>query len=373
MNQLDLFDRWQRFADWLAANSTELLTALGIGLAIMAVLYGVRAFGRRLLGGDKARGWRKVFASTLARTNLFFMTMVSIRLVVTQLDLPERTIGLINILFVAAVAFQIAIWVRALIIGWIEHRVGAGEEHRTLGTAIGLIRVLVTIAAFLIAIIVVLDNAGVNVTGLVAGLGIGGIAIGLAAQGIFSDLFAALAIIFDRPFRKGDTINVGGGTGGQTGTVENIGLKTTRIRALDGELVAYGNAELLKMRIHNFALMDHRRIVMHFGVTYETDPDLLEAIPKEVQAIIDAQDHAKFDRSHLMGFGASSLDYETVYIVDSPEFPVFAHARHGIMLALIKRFAELGINFAYPTQTTYTAAPDGTLVMPWAPPRAEKD
>jgi small-conductance mechanosensitive channel len=372
VNQLDLFDRWRRFSDWIAANSIELLTALGIAAAIVALLVGLRALIRRKLGGPEASGWRKILAGIFGRTNLFFIVMVAAKLVMTQVDLPANTTRFINILFIAATALQLAIWTRALIIGWIEHRVGAGEEHRTLGTAIGLIRVLVTIVVFAIAIVVVFDNLGVNVTGLVAGLGIGGIAIGLAAQGIFSDLFAALAIIFDRPFRKGDTINVGGAPGGQTGTVENIGLKTTRVRALDGELVAYGNAELLKMRIHNYALMQHRRIVLHFGVTYETAPELLEKIPGEVQAIIEAQDHASFDRSHLMGFGASSLDYETIYIVDSPEFPVFAHARHGIMLALIKRFAELGINFAYPTQTTYTAAPDGTLVMPWPPGMAKE-
>lgn len=372
MDGNSLFDRWRRFSEWASANSTELLVGLGIGIGIVILLIGVRGLGRRICGGEQARGLRKVVEGVLARTNLFFIIMVAARVVSTQVPLPEGIARIIAVLFVAATAFQVAIWVRAAIIGWIEHRVGAGEEHRTLGTAIGLIRVLVTIAAFLIATIVILDNLGVNVTGLVAGLGIGGIAIGLAAQGIFSDLFAALAIIFDRPFRKGDSINVGGGTTGQTGTVENIGLKTTRIRALDGELVAYGNAELLKMRIHNYAMLDHRRVLMRFGVTYETSPDLLEAIPREIQAIVEAQEHAAFDRCHLMAFGASSLDYETVFGVTSAEYAVFMETRQAVMLAILRRFDELGVAFAYPTQTTYTAAPDGTLVMPWPPTMAAK-
>ncbi len=373
MDGNSLLDRWRRFADWATANSTDLLIGLGIGIVIIAALIGLRGLGRRICGGKNAHGWRKVIEGILARTNLFFIIMVAAKVVSGQVPLPGGVARIINVLFVAATAFQVAIWTRALIVGWIEHRVGAGEEHRTLGTAIGLIRVLVTVAAFLIAIIVILDNLGVNVTGLVAGLGIGGIAIGLAAQGIFSDLFAALAIIFDRPFRKGDTINVGGGTTGQTGTVENIGLKTTRIRALDGELVAYGNAELLKMRIHNYAMQDHRRVVMRFGVTYETPPDLLHSIPGELRTIIDACDRARFDRSHLMGFGASSLDFETVYIIDSADYLTFAEARHEIMLATLKRFSTLGIAFAYPTQTTYTAAPDGTLIMPWPPSLAKAE
>ena len=132
-------------------------------------------------------------------------------------------------MFVISAAFQAAVWARELVLGYVEHRVGADEQHSTLGSAVGIIRLLVTVALFAIAIILILDNVGVNVTGLIAGLGIGGIAIGLAAQGIFSDLFAALSIIFDKPFRRGDVIRIEG----VQGHVEDIGLKTTRIRVAD--------------------------------------------------------------------------------------------------------------------------------------------
>ena len=361
----NLFENWRRFIAWFGGHGPEIATAFAIGLLVVVALIAVRALGRRMLGGAQATGWRQVVDGIFARTNLFFIIMVAAKLVALQLDLPKRLADGVNILFVIATAFQVAVWTRALIIGSIEQRVGQGEEHRTLGTAMGLIRVLVTIAAFLIAIIVVLDNAGVNVTGLVAGLGIGGIAIGLAAQGIFSDLFAALAIIFDRPFRKGDTINVGGGPNSITGTVENIGLKSTRVRSVDGEMVAFGNAELLKQRLHNFALQERRRVVMRFGLRYETTPDLLDTVPRELKAIIEAQAHASFERSHMTGFGPSSVDYETVYSVDTPDFATFAQIRHEVMLAILRRFAELGIAFAYPAQISYTAAPDGNLVMPW--------
>jgi small-conductance mechanosensitive channel len=357
--------RW--LVRWFSNNSTELLTALGVGFGILLVLIGLRWLARRLLGGGKADGWRGVFEKTVARTRLYFLIPLAAKLASEQQDFPSRVSGLIDFIFTIAAALQVAIWARALVIGFIEQKVGAGENHRTLGTAMGLIRVLVTAAAFMIAGIVILDNLGVDVTGLVAGLGIGGIAIGLAAQGIFGDLFAALAIIFDRPFRKGDTINVGGGTAGFVGTVENIGLKTTRLRSLDGELVAFGNADLLKNRLHNYALLQRRRVLMHFGVRYETPPDLLDKIPDIVREVVEAQETTSFDRCHAYLFAASSIDFETVYFVDALDFETFASRRHAVMLGILRRFSEQGIGFAYPTQTTYTAGPDGELVMPWPP------
>jgi len=365
--QPDLFTNWRRLVAWASEHSGEIAAAIGLGLLFILVMIGIRGLGRRMLGGAQATGWRKVFEGILARTYLFFIIAAAAKLVSLQVALPTRIGHAINFVFVAAAALQVAIWTRALVIGSIERRVGEGEEHRALGTAMGLIRGLVTVAAFLIAIIVILDNVGVNVTGLVAGLGIGGIAIGLAAQGIFSDLFAALAIIFDRPFRKGDTINVGGGLTGQIGTVEHIGLKTTRLRSLDGELVAYGNAELLKMRLHNYAMQERRRVVMLLGVRYETAPDLLDAIPGEIRAIIEAQEQTTFDRSHMIAFAPSAIDFETVYFVETADFNAFADIRHRVMLAIVRRFAELGIQHGYPTQTVYSAGPDGRHVMPWPP------
>ena len=182
--------------------------------------------------------------------------------------------GAIHIAFVIAACLQAAIWARELILGLVHHRVGGAEEGSTLGSAIGIIRLLVTVALFAIAIILILDNLGVNVTGLVAGLGIGGIAIGLAAQGIFSDLFAALSIIFDKPFRKGDVISFGSPP--TTGIVEHIGLKSTRVRSLGGEEVVMANTKLLEQQLQNWALVGRRRAVMAFGVVYQTPADLLE-------------------------------------------------------------------------------------------------
>jgi small-conductance mechanosensitive channel len=220
----------------------------------------------------------------------------------------------------------------------------------------------VTVTLFAIAVILILDNLGVNVTGLIAGLGIGGIAIGLAAQGIFSDLFAALSILFDKPFRRGDTISFDQ----TTGTVERIGLKSTRIRSVNGEEVIVSNANLLNARLQNMTRLEHRRVLMVLNLVYNTPVERLAALPEELKGIVERQPGARFDRAHLTAFAASSIDLELVFFADAPDYASFMNARQAVMLGILRRFAELGVDFAYPTQTTFTAAPDGRLIMPYA-------
>jgi small-conductance mechanosensitive channel len=354
-------------ARWISGNIVDITIAALAGLVIALLLLGVRSLGCHLLAkGDGKLQWRVIFGRVLAKTSLFFIIMCSAELVAEHADTPPAILRAINVVFVIAAALQAAIWARELILGFVEHRVGPEEEHSTLGSAIGIIRLLVSVALFAIAIILILDNLGVNVTGLVAGLGIGGIAIGLAAQGIFSDLFAALSIIFDKPFRRGDTISFGSPP--TTGTVEQIGLKTTRIRALNGEQVVVSNANLLNQQLQNFALLHRRRAQMNFGVIYQTAPDLLARIPLEVKQVVEAQPLATFERCHAFQFAPSSIDFELIFYVESEDMAEFMSTRQAVMLGMMRRFADLGVEFAYPTQTTFTAAPDGTLVMPYAPP-----
>jgi small-conductance mechanosensitive channel len=348
---------------WLAGNSVDILIAALIGVAIGLALLAVRSLGCKWLkAGEKGTRWRIIFARMLARTTIFFIVMASAMLVAENAETPPAIFRVINVLFVIAAAFQAAIWVRELILGFIEHRVGPDEAHSILGSAVGIIRLLVTVALFAIAIILIFDNLGVNVTGLVAGLGIGGIAIGLAAQGIFSDLFAALSIIFDKPFRRGDGIRFEN----TTGTVEQIGLKTTRIRSLDGQEVIVSNAKLLEMQLHNFTNLEHRRIVLTLGVVYQTDLDLLSRIPTLIRGIVEAHDRTNLVRCGLTGFGPSSLDFELQFDVHSADWEEVFATRAAICLEILKAFRDHKIDFAYPTQTTFTAAPDGSLVMPYA-------
>jgi len=350
---------------WLSGNSVNLLLGLAAGIVVALILIGIRSIGCKLI--ERGRGelhWRIIFARVVAKTKLFFIVMVSAKLVVEVADTPPALTSIVNFLFVVAATLQAAIWARELIVGYVEHRVGPETEHSTLGSAVGIIRLLVTVALFAIAIILILDNLGVNVTGLVAGLGIGGIAIGLAAQGIFSDLFAALSIIFDKPFRKGDMISFGNPP--TTGMVQHIGLKSTRLRSIGGEEVVMANTKLLEQQLQNWTLLRKRRVVMTFGLVYQTSPELLAQVPLEVKEIVESQPLAEFDRCHAFQFGPSSIDFELVFHVDSMEIDDTMAVRQAIVVGMLRRFAELGVEFAYPTQTTFTAAPDGTLVMPYA-------
>jgi small-conductance mechanosensitive channel len=350
--------------DWLSSNSADIGLAIVAATVIALLLVGVRSLGQRLVrNGTEDAQWRTIFGRVLAKTSLFFIIMCALQLVVSQTDAPHAIRRASEILFIVAAALQAAIWGRELILGLVHQRVGEAEAHSTLGSAIGIIRLLVTITLFAIALILILANIGVNVTGLVAGLGIGGIAIGLAAQGIFSDLFAALSIIFDRPFRKGDAIRVGV----VTGTVEYIGLKTTRIRSLDGEQVVISNAKLLAEQLHNFSNLERRRFVLRFGLVYRLPKDRLSEVPAIVRREIEAREGTRFIRCGAVAFGASSLDFEAVFEIDGADFePAFA-TRHAILLAILEAFAREEIALAYPTQTSFTAAPDGTHIMPYPP------
>ena len=363
MRAPDFQAMWRDTADWFAVHYMQILIAIGAAVVIYLLLATLKGLGKRYKGsrGDTI-GYTNVLGRTVAKTTHFFMVMVSARLVAGYADAPPVVYRTIVFLFTIATVLQGAIWAREVILGLIERRTLAEDgQGETLANAMGLIRVLVTVALFAIAGIVVLDNLGVNVTGLVAGLGIGGLAIGLAAQGIFSDLFAALSIIFDKPFRRGESISYDT----TTATVEKIGLKSTRLRALTGEKKVISNANLLQKEITSYHTLDHRRLKFAIGVIYQTAPDVAEQIPDILKGIVDDLG-GTFVRSGFVGFGASSLDFELEFEVYLPGWDDIYNIRHNIGLAILRQFNERGIEFAYPTQTTFTAAPDGRMIMPYA-------
>jgi len=358
----DLRQFWDQTLAWIGSHYVSITIACAIGAVIVVALYGLRTLGTRLCRRKHLGHWPRIIGRAISRTNLFFIVMLAAKIVSGYAQPPAVVFDTVRFLFTVAAAFQAAIWIRELVIGIVEHR--AGDEagsYSTLGSAIGIIRLLVTSACFIIALLLILDNVGVNITGLVASLGIGGIAIGLAAQGIFSDLFASLAIIFDKPFRRGDTVN----WDKTTGTVESIGLKTTRVRSTAGEEVIISNTNLLNKELRNLAHTLRRRVTLMLSVTYQTPPAVLARIPDTIKGIVTAQEKAAFVHCWLVNFAASSLDYELIFDVVDEDGEVFNRVRHEVCLAIIETFAREGIDFAYPTQTTYTAAPDGTLVLPY--------
>ena len=347
---------------WFQTHWLQIIIAGAIGTGIFLALHAARALGQRLCHeGPGPSGWGTVFGKAIAKTGNFFIVMVAVKLVEGYAGAPAEVATTINFLFTVAAVFQAAIWAREIILGSIEHR--TASEHysgEALLSAMGLIRLLVTLVLFAVALVVVLDNLGVNVTGLVAGLGVGGIAIGLAAQGIFADLFAALAIIFDRPFRRGDSITYDG----NSGAVEGIGLKSTRIRGIDGEERIISNKNLLNKEILNNTLRNHRRAKFVIGVSYWTAPELCSRIPAMLQEIVEANGKT-FIRAGFTGFGDSSLDFEVQFDSDGPDYKTFYDGRTAVGIAILQRFNDEKIDIAFPTQTTLTAAPDGSLVMPY--------
>lgn len=356
----DLQRYWDLSVAWVNSHWLQIGIAIGAGLLIYFVLSMARSFA--LKHAQSAEGemtLTHIAGRVIHKTKSTVLAIVAIRMVAAYAQPPAVIMQLIQFVFTVAVVLQVAIWAREIVLGLIQRRAAEGNNE-TLSNAMGIIRLLISIALFAIAAIVILDNMGVNVTGLIAGLGIGGIAIGLAAQGIFSDLFASLSIIFDRPFRVGETIKYDT----STATVERIGLKSTRLRSLNGELLVISNTNLLSKEITNFAHLHRRRITFKIGVIYQTTPEMLRDLPAllEAQVVAGGQE---FIRSSFLSFGPSSLDFELLFDVFSDEFDEVAAARTDVAIRLFDAMTRAGYSFAYPTQTSFTAAPDGTMIMPY--------
>ena len=333
--------------NWFAVNSAELPVAMAVAAGIVLFMLGLRLGGSWLVAHDPdCHHWRGVIGRVLQKTTILFMVATALDIVATYAAVPMRIERLLDILFIIAFALQGAIWARELILGVISRRAGEDPSETAVGNALSIIRVLVSVALFAIAIIVILDNLGVNVTALIAGFGIGGIAIGLAAQGIFSDLFAALSILFDKPFKRGDTIQYDQ----TTGTVERIGLKTTRLRSLNGELVVMANTKLLEREIHNFAGGRSRRCSLPFGLIYQTDPDQLEKVQSLAKGAVESRKGCKFTRCAILRFGPSSIDFELIFDVGthrSEQGCRRPHRRRPRRAALVRR-ARAGVRLSDP-------------------------
>jgi small-conductance mechanosensitive channel len=328
---------------WLVSHSLQILIGGIGGVLIVIALVAARKIGAKLCQVQGASHWRVTIGRILRRTSTFFIVTLAAELVARYAEAPPTVGRTVHFYFVIATVLQAAVWVRELILNLVEHRAGPEADHSTLGSAIGIIRLLVNVALFTVALIVILDNLGVNVTGLVAGLGIGGIAIGLAAQGIFSDLFAALSILFDKPFRRGDAIK----WDNTQGTVETIGLKSTRIRSVTGEEVVISNTNLLSKELHNLARLDRRRVVLKIGLAYQTPPEICAQIPDIVGEIVAKLGKCTLIRCGMIGFGQSTLDFEIQFDVHSEIFKVVFDTQSRFCIALLERFNREGIAFSY--------------------------
>ncbi len=317
---------------WFDQNRDGLLIGLVVAVAIVGFMLVLRSFGRRSVAQDPLGwGWRSVIGRVFAKTSVLFMVLAAADVVSSYADTPHKIGRLIEIAFTIAFALQGAVWGRELILGLIGRKVAEENGTGALGNAMAIIRLLISVTLFAIAGILILDNLGVNVTALVAGLGIGGIAIGLAAQGIFADLFAALSILFDKPFKRGDTIRYDN----STGTVERIGLKTTRLRSITGEQLVMANTKLLEREIHNLAEAKARRITLYLAIGGQISAEAVDIVGSAAEAAVTAQKGCKPVRCALSGAGGGSLAFDLVYDDSSRDADRLAGNRAAILRALI--------------------------------------
>ncbi len=351
---------------WIDSHTIQIVTGTLGGAVIVGLLHGLKLLGRYLCREKfSASHWPAIIGRALGKTRLWFMIGVAAEIVTVTGKAPPEVAAPVHALFVVTSGLQAAVWVRALILGLVDYRAGGTDSTGNLQSATGLIRVLVTAGLFILAVILILSNLGVNVTGLVAGLGIGGIAIGLAAQGIFSDLFAALSVLFDKPFKKGDMVRFDQ----SQGTVEAIGLKSTRIRAISGEEIVISNANLLNKELRNLTAVDTRRYFQTLSLVHQTPPEMCERLPTLLKEVVESVPDCVFSRCGLDTFAPSSLDFLLIYEINGDDASDAMDRKHLVNTRILKAFQEHGVAFAYPTQTTYTAAPDGTLVMPYFEPK----
>jgi small-conductance mechanosensitive channel len=284
------------------------------------------------------------------RFHIYFMSAISLAITDSVMELPGTLSAFIKIVFILAAVLQVAEWIQEFAISAIRRNVARSSgDARALASAFNIIKWFISAAIWSVALLLILDNVGADVTALLAGLGIGGIAIGIAAQGVFRDLFSSLSIVIDKPFQVGDTVRYGD----SWGAIEDIGLKTTRIRAKSGEQLIISNTNLLEHEIHNMARMARRRIETQFGFIYQTDPELAERVPEIVAKIVKTVQAVEFERCGMSGFGPSSIDYTLVFFSLQPDFNRSMAAQSRVLMALFKGLQEEGLEFAYPTQTVF--------------------
>jgi small-conductance mechanosensitive channel len=329
--------------DWFAANNLGLLIGGIVAAAVVAGLLFLRWIGLRACERDPEHlTWRSIIGRALSRTSMAFVVVAAADAFGTYANLPRPLERIVDIAFIIAFALQGAVWARELILGMISRRVAGADGGSALVNAMAIIRLLVSVTAFAIAIILILDNLGINVTALVAGLGVGGIAIGLAAQGIFSDLFAALSILFDRPFKKGDTIRYDQ----STGTVERIGLKTTRLRSMTGEQLIMANTKLLEREIHNLAQAKARRITVYLAIGGEKSVETVDIVSAAAERAVSEQKGCKLVRCVLSGAGAGAFAFDLVYDDASKDNDVLARNKSAILRSLIEQLGQHELTLA---------------------------
>jgi len=331
---------------------------LDYGVCLVVLLMGcvvIRIFKRIIL--ERMHKWAEATVTTfddflikivktivvpLSYVGVFYLSINTLTLV----PLLRKVVGIVGM---AAVTIAIARFITAFVEYGFDVYIKSRKENLTLKASLDGTLKIVRLLVWGIAVVFFLDNLGFKISAVIAGLGIGGVAVALAAQAVLGDLFSYFAILFDRPFEVGDFIIVGD----YLGVVEHVGIKTTRISSLGGEQIVFSNTDLTNSRVRNYKRMRKRRVAFRLGVVYSTPLEKLKEIPKIIEKIIKNIDDTIFDRAHFFSYGDFSLIYEIVYYVNGGDYNKYMDIQQEINFAINKEFNDRGIEFAYPTQTLY--------------------
>jgi small-conductance mechanosensitive channel len=343
------FDQWRdapifhnSLTAWLIAGSVASI----VFIVLLALRMVVRRYAERLRKTDRTE-ILEIPMLALSRTTLLFMLIVALCIGGQSLKLGAELQRVVASALMIGLFWQIGLWFATAVRAWVEgRRAHSTEDDRAALGSLDIIRFIASVVIWSLVLLLTLDNLGVNITALVAGLGVGGIAVALATQNVLGDLFASLSIALDRPFVVGDFLAVDT----FLGSVENIGIKSTRLRSLDGEQIILSNGDLLKSRVRNYGRMVERRVQFTVGVAYTTPVAQLEQIPAWIRGFVTRQKDTRFDRSHFVKHGNSALEFETVYYVLTADFNRYMDIQQSINLDIHRRFGEEGIAFAVTTQ-----------------------
>jgi len=331
------------------------LLALAVTLVAGAAMLCLRRVVLRRVAALARGSQTKVddfLATMLSRTYFLFIAVFALYFGSGFLDLSNKRELFVSRVAVAALLLQLAIWGDVGLRAWRDQVRAGGDGERRASRSV--LCFMLRLALWTIVTLMVLDNFGINITTLVASLGVGGIAVALATQNILGDLFASLSIMLDKPFEIGDFIIVGD----VLGSVEHIGLKTTRLRGLGGEQVVFSNGDLLKSRIHNHKRMETRRVAFILRVAYGTSEEQLCRVSRIIREIISAKPNVDFERAHFFRWSEWSLDFEVVYHFRSPDYVLHMDAQQDIFLEIYRRFQQESIPFAHPLSIVRLAEPD---------------
>lgn len=350
---MDKIEKWFSLSYWQSFLKHEQWVNVAVVAVITVIVYILLKFLLHFISTHLDK-WadskhQKIYSfaiEMLGRTRRLLLFIFSLLIALKFIELPEDWQQALSHGWFITLTLQLSLWLDGVVRLWLD---SVRSDPSTLRNPVTttVLGIMMRLLVWVMALLSILGNMGVDITALIASLGVGGIAIALAIQTLLSDLFASLSIGFDKPFEIGDFVVFDD----VAGTVEHIGLRTTRIRSLGGEQIVLANNILLQQTIHNYKRMEERRIVFRFGILYSTPKEQVEKLGGVMKELIENVDNTRFDRAHFLAFDDYQLTFEVVYYVTSADYNVYMDVQQAINLAMLERFAEEDVEFAFPTQT----------------------